>query len=123
MDALSFYDVAASGITTGLDLGTIGPASSDDTQLRIYNSSRSAQADNVVVSVDGANHNDIYLSIDGVQFADTAEVGDIAPGSYSSVFWMRRITDSFATNGTRTATLHATPGTWSNPNIAPDTED
>lgn len=123
MDALSFYDVAATGTTTGLDLGTIAPVSSDDTQLRIYNSSTSAQADNVIVTVDGDNDSDIYLSTDGARFTATAEVGDIAPGSYSSVFWMRRVTDSFALNGTYTATLHATAGSWSDPNISPDTED
>lgn len=123
MDALVFYDVSTAIAVTTLDLGTVAAASSDDTQLRIYNTSGSYQANDVVVSVTGSNNLDLYLSTDGLLFTATAEVGDISPGGYSPVVWMRRITDHFASAGVRSATVQVTPGSWSNPTVDSGTSD
>lgn len=123
MDALSFYDVAAAAAITALDLGTVASASSDDTQLRVYNSSGAYQASDVVVSVTGSNATDLYLSVDGIVFTASAQVGDITPGGVSSIFWLRRVNDHFSTGGARTATLQATPGSWANPSADSGTSD
>lgn len=114
---LSFYDVAAAASAAfPLDLGSIAPASSDDTQLRVHNDSGAYQADDVIVTVTGGDDGlDLYLSLDGDTYTASVGLGDIPPGAYSPVFWMRRITDSFAADGTRLATLQATPADWSQP--------
>jgi hypothetical protein len=123
MDALIFYDVSGITTTTSLDLGTVAPATSDDTQLRVYNSSGFYQAQDVTVTITGPDATQLWLSLDGDVFGGTAEVGDIPPGGYSPIFWLRRINDSFSITGARTATLQATPASWSDPDDTAGTSD
>lgn len=124
MDALIFYDVANTVTATTLNLGTVAPATSDDTQLRVYNSSGSYEAGDVTVSITGTDADDLYLSTDGISFTATAQVGDIPPGGFSPIFWMRRITDSFSfTGSTCSATLQAIPASWTSPDDAVGTSE
>jgi hypothetical protein len=115
MPALTFYDVQNSAATSYLDLGTVAAATSDDTQLRVYNTSGAYQAEDVTVALDGSSANDLYLSLNGDTFTATVKVGDIPPGAYSPVITVRRVTDHLNPAGVHTARLLATPARWSLP--------
>lgn len=112
MDALVFYDYEAYTALTTLSFGAVAARSSDDLRVQTLNTSNTYQATGVVVSVDGTDADQLFLSTDGEQFAKTVAVGDIAPGSGSAPFWLRRVTPSTAT-GSFSATLSAVPAAWS----------
>lgn len=112
MDTLRFYVVETASVMTAFDLGTVGPASSDDTRVRVQNTSDSYQAEDVTVSVAGTDAVQLWLSLDGDVFTPTVTLGDIAPGANSSTFWLRRVTPSSTAAGTCTAGLTATPAGW-----------
>ncbi len=116
MDKLAFYKVSVGGKVGSLQLGTWAGSSSDDIVLRIANDSDLYQAKDVVVSCqDSAAGRELWLSLDGDNYHSSIEVGDIPPGGLSRPFTLRRASPSDAGNGTKQATLTATPGSWSNP--------
>jgi hypothetical protein len=130
MDVLSIYDVVAAELTTAIDIGTVAASTSDDTLLRVFNASDSYQAEDVTVSLTGANENQLYLSLDGDSYAASINVGDIPPGAYSPQFTLRRVTHYQVGAGTYTAVLVATATAWISPtssgssdNIPLDTSD
>lgn len=130
MDALTFFDVVANAATTSVGIGTVAPGSSDDTQLRVFNTSDLYQAEDVTVSLTGPNAGQLYLSDDGQLFTPSITVGDIPPGAYSPPFWLRRVTSHLVANGSYTANVVATPAAWTNPsstgtsvNVPLDTPD
>jgi YbbR domain-containing protein len=130
MEALAFFDVYANATTTGIAIGNVTPSSSDDTQLRVYNTSDLYQAHEVTVTIDGPNDGQLYLSVDGDEFTASIDIGDIPPGAYSSTFTMRRVTNRMTQDQDYTATLVATPTAWTDPaganasnNVPLDTSD
>lgn len=115
MDSLVFYTwTDFEPITATLNLGSIAARSSDDLMLQVVNGSDTYQARDVSVTVSGADAQQLYLSLDGDDFAASIEVGSIAPGSGCTPFWLRRVTPSTFT-GAATATLSATPTEWTHP--------
>jgi len=130
METLAFYLVETISMVTALDLGTVAPQSSDDTQLRVLNLSDLYQAKDVSVSLTGTDAVQLWLSVDGDTFADSVALGDIPPGATSATFWLRRVTASTDGPGGYAAALAAVPAGWSSPtdtsttpNIPLDTKD
>jgi hypothetical protein len=115
VEALTFYDFASPTAITALDLGAVAPRSSDDMQIRLFNSSDSYQASDVLIEITGDDTDQLYVSLDGETFTSTCGIGDIPPNAISAPFWLRRVTASTATTGPATATLSATPGAWTYP--------
>lgn len=111
MDNLVFHDYTSGAGVTAVDLGAVAPSSSDDTMLRVANTSTTFQAENVTVSLSGEHASQIWLSADGDSFAATLDLGDIPPDSISAPFWVRRVTPSSGV-GSCTASLTATPQSW-----------
>ncbi len=115
MEKLVFYNdnqgvlITQEQITT-VDLGTVAPASSDDTRLRIGNPSPTYQADDVVVTSESTDQ--LLLSVDGDTYAPAINLGDLPPSGISDPFYLRRITPSTAPPGGYTGTLRATPTAW-----------
>lgn len=99
---------------TALNLGPVAAGSSDDQALRLSNNSDTYQAQDVTVSVHGSDATQLWLSTGDDMFAPAIDVGDIAPGSTSAVFWLRRVTAASAT-GAAGATLTARPASWTIP--------
>lgn len=114
MDSLAFYDIRSVAVIADLDVGDTAPASSDDTMLRVVNTSDLYQANDVTVTVDGADAVQLWLSTDGDTFTASIDVGDIQPGGSSLTFWLRRVTPSTASTGPCTAQLSASPTAWVN---------
>lgn len=113
MDSLRFYDVAnTQTLTTALDIGTVAPASSDDTELRLQNLSDQYQAEDVTVTVTGDDAVQLWLSADGDVFGPAITVGDIPPGGVTPAFWLRRVTASTTPTGAQSAALSAQPVGW-----------
>lgn len=112
MDTLRFYIVDTAAVVTTFDIGTVGPASSDDTRVRVQNTGDTYQAEDVIVSVAGPDAIQLWLSLDGDVFTPTVTLGDIAPGANSSTFWLRRVTPDGTAGGSYTADLIATPAGW-----------
>lgn len=131
MDALRFYDVETATVAVSLSLGTVAPASSDDTLLRVQNISDLYQAEDVTVQVStGPDAVQLWLSADGDRFSSSIDVGAVPPGGYSPPFWLRRVTPSTNVGGACNAALQASCASWSNPvdtslstNVPISTED
>lgn len=115
MDNLSFFNVETAALTTALQFGDVSLASSDDSPLRVINNSDLYKAEDVIISVTGTSAIQLWLSVDGDNFASAIDVGDIPPGGTSSTFWLRRVSASTETPGAHTASLTATPTGWSLP--------
>ncbi len=117
METLAFYSTEQPAALTSLSLGTVGPGTSDDTRLMVYNSSDTYQAQDVVVAATGStvDADQLYFSLDGEVFTGQLDLGDIAPLATSSIFTLRRVTPSDASTGLATAALTATPSGWSLP--------
>lgn len=113
MDTLVFYTSDYMIAQTSLALGFVAPASSDDTAMVLVNPSDSYQANDVTVHASGDDSDQLYLSTDGDTFGPSIVVGDIPPNANSAPFWLRRVTPSTAGLGAATASLTATPDTWS----------
>lgn len=112
MDALTFYSYDDYTRRISLPLGPAAPRSSDDLALQVHNDSDTYQADDVVVTVGGTDSDQLFVSLDGDTFSQSITVGDIPPGAGSLVFTLRRVTASTADEGPASATLIATPGSW-----------
>lgn len=112
MDALRFYVIDIFSAPTTFDIGTVAPASSDDTRLRLENTNDTYQAEDVVVSVAGADAIQLWLSLDGDIFTPTIALGDIAAGASSDTFYLRRVTPGGTADGSCSAELTATPAGW-----------
>lgn len=131
MEKLSFYDVEKAATVTTLAIGDVARASSEDFMLRVHNDSDLYQAKDVTVSITGDDAVQLWLSPDGDQFAASIDLGTIAPGGTSNVFWLRRVTPSAEVNGANcSAALSVTPAEWTDPvdtstsdNIALSTEN
>lgn len=116
MDNLVFYDNDDhSTEIDDLDYGPVAPASSDDTSLFVFNDSDTYQANDVIVTLDGDDADQLWLSLDGEVFGTTVDVGDIPPNAGSAGFVLRRVTASTIATGACSAELIATPGSWSSP--------
>jgi len=112
---LHFYSVqAVSVIEDTYDLGTVAPSSSDDIMLRVANTSDTYQAKDVTVTTSGRDSVQLWLSTDGETFSNEISVGNVAPGGFSSTFWLRRVTPSDATADGQ-AFLNANPAAWAAP--------
>lgn len=120
MDTLSIWDYSSLTRLSALDFGASVAATSDDLTLRVVNDSDVYQAEDVTVSVDGTNSDQLWLSLDGESFAATVSVGDLPPGAASAPLWLRRVTASTATAGLCTAGLHAVPTGWTTVSDTPD---
>lgn len=113
MESLVFYDYVTTDPITALALGVVAPRSSDDTVLRIGNTSDTYQAEDITVSVvsTGDDHQ-LWLSLDGDVFTASILVGDVPPNSLSGPFWLRRVTASTEPDGDCTAVIAAVPAAW-----------
>ena len=113
MESLVFYDYLSADPITSLTIGLVAPRSSDDTTLRIGNDSDTYQAEDVIVSVvDNGDGDQLWLSLDGDNFAASVLIGDIPPNSVSGPFWLRRVTPSTQADDTCTAELSALSAAW-----------
>jgi hypothetical protein len=99
---------------TALPLSNVAPSSSADSGLWITNDS-DYRAEDVVVQVSGTNSNQLWLSLDGITFTPSIDVGDISPGGASIPFWLRRVTASTDALGGCSASIVATPASWTIP--------
>lgn len=115
MESLAFYDPVTVTSPAAFALAAAAPGSSDDIQLRVLNTSELYQAEDVTVTVSGADSGELWLSLDGDVFTASIAVGDIPPGAACALFYLRRVTASTAGFGSRTAQLSAVPASWSNP--------
>jgi hypothetical protein len=117
MDNLIFYDFTNSAPIIALDLGTVAGRSSDDTIMRVANTSDTYQAENVIIAVAGdypEARSQLWVSTDGDIFTAQIDIGDIPPNSLSGPFWLRRVTASDTEANGYSASLSATPSGWSN---------
>ncbi len=86
--------------------GTVPRGSSDDMMFRLRNVSSTYDAVDVTVAIDesgtpgspaaGSQH---YLSLDGLVFAATVSLDNLAADTVSPLIWLRRVTPSTATAG------------------------
>jgi hypothetical protein len=113
MNSLTVFDIDSGITATSIDIGTVGAGSSDDTILRIYNTSDAATAEDVTLSLDGDQQEQLYLSLDGDIFGTSIDLGDIPPSGFSPVFTLRRVTASVTVDGPCAADLVITPVGWS----------
>lgn len=123
MESLVFYDYVTTDPITSLELGVVAPRSSDDTVLRIGNTSDTYQAEDIVVAVEGVgDDHQLWLSTDGDSFASSIVVGDVPPNSLSGPFWLRRVSASTEPDGDCSAVLSAVPTAWTSTADAGATE-
>jgi hypothetical protein len=115
MPFLQFFDVETQANISTLNIGTVAPSSSDDTPLRLLNTSDQFQAEDVTVAATGTDAVQLWLSLDGDSFAASINIGDIPPSGTSDTFWLRRVTPSTSATGGRSAALSATPAAWTAP--------
>lgn len=113
-DKLAFYGFSSAAQVTSLPLGLVAPSSSDDTMMRIANLDYDNQASGVAVSVTDTTKS-LYVSVDGVVFGSTVDLGTVPPQAASVPFWVRRVTASTVTAGNYTANLTAVATAWSLP--------
>lgn len=114
METLQFFNVKLGRAVAASQFGAVAPSSSDDVLFRIVNVSDLYQADDVTVTVGGNNAAQLHLSLDGDNFYPEVNVGDVPPGGMSIAITMRRVTPANSQT-TCTATLTATPASWSDP--------
>lgn len=112
METLSFVDVENATTVESMELGTVASKSSEDFLLRVVNKSDAFQAKDVEITVGGADALQLWLSTDGESYGPSINVGTVAPGATSPVFWLRRVTPSDASVGEFDATLTAAPAGW-----------
>jgi hypothetical protein len=115
MQSLTFYEYDTVTALSVLPIGQVAPASSDDTALRLYNTSDIYQAQAVTVTLTGEDAIQLWLSTDGDTFGPAISVGDIPPNALSPIFWLRRVTASTEPVGACTAALTAIPTGWAYP--------
>lgn len=94
-------------------LGTAGSGSSGDVTFQVINQSTLYTAASVIVSITGANSNDLLISLDGQEFAATVELGDMVPGAISPVIYLRRVTPAAQATGLKSAEIQLTTTSWS----------
>jgi hypothetical protein len=83
MQSLTFYEYDTVTALSVLPIGQVAPASSDDTALRLYNTSDIYQAQAVTVTLTGDDAIQLWLSTDGDTFGPAISVGDIPPNALS----------------------------------------
>ena len=118
MESLQFFEYAGAAVVDLLDLGTVAPSSSDDSQYFVYNNSDVYQASDVTVTtttISGQVSDQLFLSLDGEAFATSIDLGQVPPNGSSLPFWLRRVTPSTADLGQQSAFLSALPGSWTAP--------
>jgi hypothetical protein len=85
MQSLTFYEYDTVTALSVLPIGQVAPASSDDTALRLYNTSDIYQAQAVTVTLTGDDAIQLWLSTDGDTFGPAISVGDIPPNALSPI--------------------------------------
>jgi hypothetical protein len=115
MDTLIFWMFAGDAELQAVDFGACPRRSSDDVPFRVKNDSTSYVAEQVTVSVTGAQAWNYLLSLDADHFAATVELGDLPPSGYSDGIYLRRVTPSDAPLGEQAVDVIAQPAAWSQP--------
>lgn len=113
MDTLAIWGFTTDAAATRLNMGAATPLrTTNDLRFRVKNTSTLYAAKAVTVSLTGPDAGQLYLSLDGITFTATAELGDLAATATSAPIWLRRVTPSTAALGAHTATVQATPTAW-----------
>lgn len=114
MDQLMIWSGARTKPLAKMDFRAVPRRSSGDFPFRVRNHSKDYTAVAVRVSVDGDGANQIWLSVEGTQFAGYIDIGDLAPDAWSPMLWLRRNTPADADLGPMEATLRASATSWAN---------
>ncbi len=116
-DSLAIWAYAVNGKLVGLDFGEVPACSSGDVMIRVKNQSPRYTAHDVTLQFQP--HPDLgwhfYLSDDGVNFAATLDLGELAPNALTGAIWIRRVTPSDTDLGAKQTRLSATVAAWSQP--------
>lgn len=130
METLVFFSATEATALSAVDLGAVAPRSSDDTALRVHNTSDLYQAQDVTVTVSGSDADQLWLSLDGDVYTASVDLGDIPPGAGSPVFWLRRVTAHDTPTGACAGQVAAAPAAWTSTvdtsttaNVPLDTEE
>lgn len=113
MHQLALWEFGADTEVTYLDWGTAPRRSSDDRRFRVKNLSTRYTAQQVKVEVSGEGSSQFYVSVDGINFAASVELGALAPMSVSATVWIRRVTPSTAPLETNQCDLTVSATSWS----------
>lgn len=115
-DELVLWSVPYSTRLAALVWGDVIAGSSADQQLRVRNLSDLYQAQGVTVSlVDVTGHSGAsqhYLSINGTDFADTIDLGDMPPSAVSEMITLRRVTPAGTSTGAKACALRLSATSW-----------
>jgi hypothetical protein len=115
-DELALWSVPYSTRLSALTWGEVIAGSSADQQVRVRNLSDLYQALGVTVSfVDVTGHSgasEHYLSTNGVDFADTVDLGDMPPSAVSEVITLRRVTPAATSAGAKACALRLSATSW-----------
>lgn len=111
-DTLALWGVTRSAQLASTDFYDINRRSSSHVTFRVKNLSGVYTAQGVKVIAEDGDFDNIYLSVDGVNFAGTVDIGDLPPGAISGEITIRRITPSTATNGAKTCNLRTWASAW-----------
>lgn len=115
MDTLAIWMFNTDAQVRDIGFGKAPRRSSGDVLFRVKNRSASYVATDVIVTLVGTYAWHYYLSLDGEQFGAAVELGDLAPGDYSSGITLRRVTPSDAPLGEQSVDIVATAATWAIP--------
>lgn len=99
--------------------GSVAPASAADKFFRVKNNSAALTANDVSVSVSnpGTGTEDVarylYLSLDGLYFSSSVNLGSLPPGAISRVITLRRVVPSTAqASGFQFFDVVLSPSSW-----------
>lgn len=114
-DTLVLWAADTATELTTIPWSTVYPGSTEDTRFRVVNTSELYTAAEVTVGLAGSDTYtaDLFLSLDGLSFAKSLELGDMPPGATSLSAYLRRITPSAQLTGLRWAAVRLATTGWS----------
>lgn len=117
VDRLAFWDPSSDIVASPalLDFGDHAQGTVTTRQVRVKNLSGGLTANSITVSTQdiaaefGAN---LQVSTDDSTYASSINIGNLAPGAISSVFYVRRTVPPAATETQRSGQILANAGSW-----------
>lgn len=114
-DMLALWGEQRSARIARIDFGAVPARSSSDIRFRVKNLSSQYTAKQTVVSVEDVTAGaaaQLLLSLDGVNFAATVDLGDIPAAGISPVVTLRRTTEENALIAAHESTIRVHATSW-----------